>query len=172
MIAIAPDHTAEQVAAALTLAQRAVEETDRLEPTLLDTLAELQFQMGRTDLAVATIDEAIAQDPEQRYYREQRRRFMSEREACRQRQTRAFDIDEAFMRSMARGIPPSGGMALGLDRLVMLLSGADSIREVIAFPKTQTAHCPLTNAPGAADEQQLRELGIRIRRSQAEEKPQ
>jgi len=63
------------------------------------------------------------------------------------------------------GAPPHGGIAFGLDRLVMLMSGAESIREVMAFPKTQTAACPLTHAPSAASDAQLRELGLRVRKS-------
>ncbi len=66
------------------------------------------------------------------------------------------------------GCPPHGGIAFGLDRLVMLMAGERSIREVIAFPKTQTAACPLTSAPSSVSEPQLRELGIRLRRSEVE----
>ncbi len=61
------------------------------------------------------------------------------------------------------GCPPHGGIAFGLDRLVMLMTGAGSIREVMAFPKTQTAACPLTNAPAPVNEAQLRDLHIRVR---------
>ena len=60
------------------------------------------------------------------------------------------------------GCPPHGGIAFGLDRIVMVMAGAHSIRDVIAFPKTQTATCLLTSAPSAAAPQQLRELGIRV----------
>ena len=64
------------------------------------------------------------------------------------------------------GAPPHGGIAFGLDRIVAMLVGAESIRDVIAFPKTQRAQCLLTQAPGPVDEKQLRELHIRLRQSE------
>jgi len=68
-----------------------------------------------------------------------------------------------LLEALRYGAPPHGGIAFGLDRLIMLMSGADSIREVIAFPKTQTAFCPLTEAPTPVSEHQLKDLHIRLR---------
>lgn len=66
------------------------------------------------------------------------------------------------------GVPPHAGLAYGLDRVVMLMVGADSIRDVIAFPKVKDASCLMTEAPGEVDEKQLQELGIEIAAGEAE----
>jgi aspartyl-tRNA synthetase len=80
-----------------------------------------------------------------------------------------FSHDQAWskfgylLEAFKYGTPPHGGLAFGLDRIVMLFTGTDNIKDVIAFPKTQTASCLMTNAPSAADEKQLEELHIEVK---------
>jgi aspartyl-tRNA synthetase len=81
------------------------------------------------------------------------------------------EAEEKFgflLTALQYGCPPHGGVAFGLDRIVMLMAGAESIRDVIAFPKTQTASCLLTNAPGEVSGEQLKETGIRLRAPRTE----
>ena len=81
------------------------------------------------------------------------------------------EAEEKFgflLTALQYGCPPHGGVAFGLDRIVMLMAGAESIRDVIAFPKTQTASCLLTNAPGVVSAEQLKETGIRLRAPRTE----
>jgi aspartyl-tRNA synthetase len=99
------------------------------------------------------------------------------RPEVQQRVFRLLDISEQeaeekfgfLLTALKYGCPPHGGMAFGLDRLVMLMAGAQSIREVMAFPKTQTAACLLTSAPSEVGIEQLRELSLRIRKPVAED---
>ena len=87
--------------------------------------------------------------------------------AMQQQVFAALNVEEArfshLLDALKFGCPPHGGIAIGLDRLLMLMAGTETIRDVIAFPKTQSAACPLTEAPATVDANQLRDLHLRIR---------
>ena len=78
------------------------------------------------------------------------------------------EAEEQFgflMNAFKYGTPPHGGLALGLDRIAMILTGSQSLRDVIAFPKNASASCPMTEAPGTVTDAQLEELHIQLRKS-------
>ena len=91
-----------------------------------------------------------------------------------ERMFKALGIDEEtanekfgfLLDAFKYGVPPHAGLAIGLDRLIMLMTGADSIRDVIAFPKVKDASCLLTGAPDVVDEKQLKELGVEVKQSE------
>jgi aspartyl-tRNA synthetase len=88
--------------------------------------------------------------------------------------TLGFTLEEAYeqfgflLEAFEYGTPPHGGIALGLDRLVMLLAGRTNLRDTIAFPKTASASCLLTNAPGEVSEAQLDELHLQVKKQKTE----
>lgn len=83
-------------------------------------------------------------------------------------EAQAYEQFEHLLSGLKFGAPPHGGIAFGIDRLIMLMTGSKSIRDVIAFPKTQSAQCPLTRAPAEVSSQQLLELGLKLRKPMLE----
>ena len=92
---------------------------------------------------------------------EQYKRFLAQRSEDTEKEYEEHPIDMDFVHAIACGMPPTGGVGYGVDRLVMLLTGKESIRDVIPFPKTTSALCLLTGSPTEADPNQLEDLGLK-----------
>ena len=97
---------------------------------------------------------------------QQRTRFEQDNAVRTRRGDAAVDIDQRLLAALSAGLPDCAGIALGIDRFVMLFAGLDNIRDCIAFPKTQRATDLMTGAPGEVDAGQLKELGIRPTRTE------
>ena len=93
---------------------------------------------------------------------DQEERFKEQMRLADKGDDEAMIIDQDFLRSLQYGMPPTSGIGIGIDRLVMLMAKQDSIRDVIAFPKIKDASCLMTEAPTPADTKQLEELGLEV----------
>ena len=105
------------------------------------------------------------------YLNSEKEKINEHKEEVQEKMFRALELSEEdiknkfgfFVEALKYGTPPHGGLALGLDRLTMLLSGTDNIRDVVAFPKTASASCLMSECPNTVSDKQLDELGIKVK---------